>query len=82
MRAIINSDTFYEIFKDKEEVLAMMVASLTRIDRDKLENNITSDINNPKKLDYVVWMPEDYILKIKNFKSNDIITIDLNDKKM
>jgi predicted methyltransferase len=82
MRATINSNTFYDIFKDKDDVLEMMVTSLSNINIKKVKNNITCNINNPKKLDYVIWMPEDNVLKIKNIKNNEILTINLNKKKM
>jgi predicted methyltransferase len=82
MRATINSNTFYDIFKDKDDILEMMVTSLSNINIKKVKNNITCNINNPKKLDYVIWMPEDNVLKIKNIKNNEILTINLNKKKM
>ncbi len=74
-RPTINSDTFNEIFKDNEEILVDMAASLTRNKKSKFKNKITCNKNNPKNLRYIITMPSDEIIEIKDTldKNNMII---------
>lgn len=68
-KATINSKTFAYIFQDHEELLAKLASSLTRDDYKVFSNNITSDPLNPKKLKYVIKMPDDNTIKIINTKN-------------
>ena len=49
-RATINSNTFITFFKDREDLLARLAASLTRCDYKIFANNITSDPLNKKNV--------------------------------
>ena len=73
-RPLINSDTFENIFKDKED----MARSLTRNHKNKYKNKITSDKNNPNNLRYIISMPNDYTIIIKDTKNNNNTIISLN----
>lgn len=74
-RAIINSSTFKKIFKDNEELLAMMASSLTQTDLEKFQNNITCNEDNPNNCDYLIDMPDDNTITIINRKTNEVIII-------
>ena len=78
----INKETFNKIFNNKEDILAMMASSLTRKNINIFKNNITCDPDNKNNKQYIIWMPEDNIIKIKNTKNDKIITVDLNNKNM
>lgn len=69
-RQTINSDTFSKIFAKKGDLLANMASSLTRLNYDTFKNNITCNINNPDKLDYIIIMPDDNTIKLINTKTN------------
>lgn len=71
-RSTINSNTFLNIFKDKEDLLARLASSLTRNDYEIFKNNITSDDNNPKKFEYIIKMPNDNTIKLINTKTKEI----------
>ena len=76
-RSIINSDTFEKIFKDNEDILANMAASLTKNKINKYKNNITSNKNNPKELRYIITMPNDELIEIKDTYTKKNIIINL-----
>lgn len=76
-RAIINSDTFDNIFKNKENLLAEMAASLTKEKKNKYQNQITSNKKNPKNLRYIITMPDDETVKIKDTHNKKNIIINL-----
>lgn len=80
-RSIINKDTFEKIFCNQEELLARMASSLTRLDYDIFNNNITCNLDNLKKVDYIISMPDDDIIKIINVKTNEKIIINLKIEK-
>ena len=80
-RQTINSDSFQTIFKNKPNLLAQLASSLTRKDINIYLNNITADINNKDKLQYIVTMPKDKIILIKDTYNNKEITINLKKKK-
>lgn len=71
-RATINSSTFITFFKDREDLLARLAASLTRCDYKIFANNITSDPLNEKKVEYVMKMPDDNTIKLINTKNKDV----------
>lgn len=71
-RATINSSTFITFFKDREDLLARLAASLTRCDYKIFANNITSDPLNEKKVGYVMKMPDDNTIKLINTKNKDV----------
>lgn len=71
-RATINSNTFITFFKDREDLLARLAASLTRCDYKIFANNITSDPLNEKKVEYVMKMPDDNTIKLINTKNKDV----------
>ena len=68
-RATINSNTFITFFKDREDLLARLAASLTRCDYKIFANNITSDPLNEKKVEYVMKMPDDNTIKLINMQA-------------
>lgn len=78
----INKETFNKIFNNREDILAMMASSLTRKNINIFKNNITCDLDNRNNKQYIIWMPEDNIIKIKNTKNDKIITVNLNNKNM
>ena len=80
-RQTINSDSFQTIFKNKPILLAELASSLTHKDKNIYLNNITTDINNNDKLQYIVTMPKDKIIIIKDKYNNKNITINLKKKK-
>ncbi len=80
-RQTINSDSFQTIFKNKPNLLAQLASSLTHKDINIYLNNITANINNDDKLQYVVTMPKDKIILIKDTYNNKEITINLKKKK-
>ena len=80
-RQTINSDSFQTIFKNKPTLLAQLASSLTHKDINIYLNNITTDINNNDKLQYIVTMPKDKIIIIKDTYNNKDITINLKKKK-
>ncbi len=80
-RQTINSDSFQTIFKNKPILLAELASSLTHKDKNIYLNNITTDINNNDKLQYIVTMPKDKIIIIKDTYNNKNITINLKKKK-
>lgn len=80
-RQTINSDSFQTIFKNKPTLLAQLASSLTHKDINIYLNNITADINNEDKLQYIVTMPKDKIILIKDTYNNKEITINLKKKK-
>ena len=80
-RQTINSDSFQTIFKNKPILLAELASSLTHKDKNIYLNNITTDINNNDKLQYIVTMPKDKIIIIKDTYNNKDITINLKKKK-
>lgn len=80
-RQTINSDSFQTIFKNKPTLLAQLASSLTHKDINIYLNNITADINNEDKLQYIVTMPKDKIIIIKDTYNNKEITINLKKKK-
>ena len=69
-RQTINSDTFSKIFADKEDLLANMATSLTRLSYSTFKNNITCNLSNPNNLDYIISMPDDNTIKLINTKTN------------
>ncbi|MBQ6494871.1 MAG: hypothetical protein IJI49_02590 [Bacilli bacterium] len=69
-RQTINSDNFETIFINKEDILSEMASSLTKENINIYINNITSNKNNPNKLKYIITMPKDNIIVIKNTKNN------------
>ena len=71
-RATINSNTFITFFKDREDLLARLAASLTRCDYKIFANNITNDPLNEKKVEYVMKMPDDNTIKLINTKNKDV----------
>ena len=71
-RATINSNTFITFFKNREDLLARLAASLTRCDYKIFANNITSDPLNEKKVEYVMKMPDDNTIKLINTKNKDV----------
>ena len=71
-RATINSNTFITFFKDREDLLARLAASLTRCDYKIFANNITSDPLNEKKVEYVMKMPDDNTIKLINTENNTV----------
>ena len=71
-RATINSSTFITFFKDREDLLARLAASLTRCDYKIFANNITSDPLNEKKVEYVMKMLDDNTIKLINTKNKDV----------
>lgn len=71
-RATINSNTFITFFKDREDLLARLAASLTRCDYKIFANNITSDPLNKKNVEYVMKMPDDNTIKLINTKNKDV----------
>ena len=71
-RATINSNTFITFFKDREDLLARLAASLTRCDYKIFANNITSDPLNEKKVEYVMKMLDDNTIKLINTKNKDV----------
>ena len=77
-RPTINSDTFENIFKNKEELLEDMVKSLTRENNNKFKNRITSDKNNPNNLRYIISMIDDNTINIIDTKTNNNTIIHLN----
>lgn len=80
-RQTINSDSFQTIFKNKPTLLAQLASSLTHKNINIYLNNITADINNEDKLQYIVTMPKDKIILIKDTYNNKDITINLKKKK-
>ena len=80
-RQTINSDSFQTIFKNQPTLLAQLASSLTHKDINIYLNNITADINNEDKLQYIVTMPKDKIILIKDTYNNKDITINLKKKK-
>ena len=80
-RQTINSDSFQTIFKNKPTLLAQLASSLTHKNINIYLNNITADINNEDKLQYIVTMPKDKIILIKDTYNNKEITINLKKKK-
>ena len=73
----INKNTFNKIFINKEDLLAQMISSLTRINIKEFKNNITSNINNPKNYKYIVTMKDNNTFKLINTKTNKIKKINL-----
>ena len=80
-RQTINSDSFQTIFKNQPTLLAQLASSLTHKNINIYLNNITADINNEDKLQYIVTMPKDKIILIKDTYNNKEITINLKKKK-
>ena len=80
-RQTINSDSFQTIFKNQPTLLAQLASSLTHKDINIYLNNITANINNDNKLQYIVTMPKDKIILIKDTYNNKEITINLKKKK-
>ena len=80
-RQTINSDSFQTIFKNKPTLLAQLASSLTHKDINIYLNNITADTNNEDKLQYIVTMPKDKIIIIKDTYNNKEMTINLKKKK-
>lgn len=80
-RQTINSDSFQTIFKNQPTLLAQLASSLTHKDINIYLNNITANINNDNKLQYIVTMPKDKIILIKDTYNNKEMTINLKKKK-
>ena len=80
-RQTINSDSFQTIFKNQPTLLAQLASSLTHKDINIYLNNITADTNNEDKLQYIVTMPKDKIIIIKDTYNNKEMTINLKKKK-
>ncbi len=71
-RATINSNTFITLFKEREDLLARLAASLTRCDYKIFANNITSDPLNKNKVKYLMKMPDDNTIKLINTENNTV----------
>ena len=76
-RATINSNTFEKIFNNKENLLSEMATSLTKEKTNIYQNQITSNKNNPKKLRYIITMPNDETIIIKDTYKKENIIINL-----
>ena len=76
-RATINSDTFEKIFNNKENLLSEMATSLTKEKTNIYQNQITSNKNNPQKLRYIITMPNDETIIIKDTYKKENIIINL-----